>query len=431
MFKKSLLAATVAMSVSMAAQAATEISWWHAMGGQLGETVNKLSADFNAAQSNCQINPVYKGSYEENMTAGIAAFRAGQAPNIIQVFEAGAATIMNAKGALIPVADLLAENGVPFNKEDYLAGIRDFYADSEGKMVGMPFNSSTPIMYYNLDAFEKAGVEPPKTWEDFEAIAPKLKEAGYVALTQSHTPWIFSENFHSRHNLQLADNNNGYDAPATKVMFNNPNMIMHFNKVKEWKDAGYYGYYGSGWGDNATPFEKGEAAIWLGSSGSFGGLKEKAEFNFSADFLPYWGSITEKGYNTFIGGAALWAFSGKSDAENQCSAKFFEFLSSTDTQVFWHKETGYVPITTAAYEKAKADGYYEESPAAEIGILQLNQPGGEWTKGYRLGFYVQSREVMNREYDKFFNGDVTAEQAFETIESESGDLLARFARTVK
>ncbi|UJF23857.1 extracellular solute-binding protein [Suttonella sp. R2A3] len=429
---RKFLALSITMAVSGASIAATNITWWHAMGGQLGDTVNKISSDFNAAQEACTIEPVYKGSYEELLTSGVAAFRAKQAPNIIQVYDAGAATIINAKGAVIPVTDLFAEADVAFDEDDYIAGVRNFYADSDGKMIGMPFNSSTPILYYNKDALAEAGVEPPKTWEDFETIAPKLKEAGYIGFSQSHTPWIFAENFHSRHNLQLADEANGYDAPATHILYNNPDMKMHFSKLKEWKDNGYYGYYGEGWGDNQTPFEKGEVAMWLGSSGSFGGVKEKAEFDFGTTYLPYWNSINDgKEYNTFIGGAALFAFNGYGKEQNACTASFFKFLSQSDTQAFWHKETGYVPITNAAYDLVKSEGYYDEEPAAETGILQLNQSGGEWTKGYRLGFYPQIREVMRREFTKFFNGDVSVDDAFATIESESDKLLARFAQTVK
>lgn len=432
MMKKALLATAVAVSTAMSAQAAVDITWWHGMGGQLGETVNKIAADYNASQQACQIAPIYKGSYEELLTSGVAAFRAKQAPNIIQVYDAGSATIINAKGAVTAVADIFEAAGVPFDKKDYLAGIRNFYADSNGKMIGMPFNSSAPILYYNKAALEKAGVQPPKTWEDFEAIAPKLKAAGYIGLSQSHSPWIFSENFHSRHNLPLADSNNGFDAPSAKILYNNEHLKKHFSKAKEWKDQGYYGYYGEGWGENQTPFEKGEVAMWLGSSGSFGGLKKKVDFDFGTSFLPYWDSITQgKEYNTFIGGAALFAFAGHPKAENDCTADFFRFMSAADTQAFWHKSTGYVPITNAAYEKVKAEGYYNEEPAAETGILQLNLSGGEWTKGYRLGFYPQIREVMRREYTKFFNGDVSVDEAFNTIEEESNKLLQRFAKTVQ
>ncbi|NQW11275.1 MAG: extracellular solute-binding protein [Alphaproteobacteria bacterium] len=419
------------LSSAGSALAATEITWWHAMGGSLGETVNTIAKDFNASQSDVMLTPIYKGGYEETMTASIAAFRAGQAPNIIQIFDAGAATIINAKGAVYPVADLLNKYGVKFNKDVYIAGVRNFYADNKGQMIGMPFNSSTPVLYYNKAALAKAGVTPPKTWEEFEVIAPKLKAAGYVPLSQSHTPWIFSENFHSRHNLSLSNENNGYDGVATKINYNNKDMRHHFSKVKSWLDQGLYGYFGTKWNDNQKPFIDEEVAMWLGSSGSFGGLKKSAKFDFGTTYLPYWSSIVKKEYTTFIGGAALFAFAGKSDAENKATAQFFAFLTKPETQVFWHKQTGYVPITKAAYALAKKQGYYNESPDAEVGILQLSLPEGENTKGYRLGYYVQIREVMQREYDKIFSGATSVADGFKAIEEDSNKLLARFAKTVR
>jgi len=429
MLRTTLFAAAAALAANGAA-AQTEITWWHAMGGQLGETVNELANRFNESQSDYRITPVYKGGYEDTLTATIAAFRAGEQPNIVQVFDAGAATIIGAEGAVIPVADLITEAGVDFNAEDYIPGVRYFYADSAGKMVGMPFNSSAPIMYYNTAALEEAGVEAPKTWEEFEAIAPALKEAGYVPLAQSHTPWIFTENFHSRHNIPFATNNNGFDgAQGTQILVNNDAIKTHFTKLKEWLDAGYYGYYGAGWGDNQAPFENGDVAIWLGSSGSFGGLKNSVDFDFSADVLPYWEAINPNPTASFIGGAALFAMSGKSDEENRAAAEFFKFLSSADVQAFWHKETGYVPITNAAYEQVKAEGYYDETPQAEVGITQLNLPTGDYSKGYRLGFYVQIRDVMNREYGRIFAGETDVETAFATIEEEGNRLLERFAQT--
>ena len=285
-------AAAVAFSAT-AAFAETEITWWHAMGGQLGETVNKLAEDFNASQDEYKITPVYKGSYEETLTAGIAAFRAGEQPNIMQVFDAGAATVIGAKGATIPVQDLLANNGVDFDINDYIAGVRYFYADSDGKMIGMPFNSSTPILYYNVDALEAAGVTPPKTWEEFQSTtAPALKDAGYIALSQSHLPWIFTENFMSRHDLPFATNNNGYDGNDTQILVNNDAIKAHFTAVTDWKENGLFEWYGTGWGDNAKPFEEGKVAMWLGSSGSFGGLLQKdLPFEFSATELPYWEAV--------------------------------------------------------------------------------------------------------------------------------------------
>lgn len=423
--------AVTSLGVSAAWAEPVKITWWHAMGGRLGEVVNEIATKFNESQSDYRIEPVYKGGYEDTLTAGIAAFRAGEQPNILQVFDAGAATVIGAKGATIPAQDLLNENGFPFSITDYIPGVRYFYADSKGKMIGMPFNSSTPIMYYNETALKKAGVTPPKTWEEFETVtAPALKKAGYVALAQSHLPWIFTENFKSRHNLQFATNDNGFDgAKGTKILMDEPNIKMMFSKLKEWLDEGYFGYYGTGWGDNQSAFENQKVAMWLGSSGSFGGLSKSADFPFSATFLPYWKSITPEPYQTFIGGAALFAMSGKPADQNKATAAFFEFLSSPEIQLMWHKETGYVPITQAAYELAKKEGYYKKKPAAQIGILQLAQKEGKWTKGYRLGYYVQIRDIMNREYGKIFSGDTTVDKAFATIQAEADQLLARFAAT--
>lgn len=430
-FNKTASLSVVLSMTAGVAFAETEITWWHAMGGQLGETVNQIAADFNASQSDYKITPVYKGSYEETLTAGIAAFRAGEQPNIMQVFDAGAATVIGAKGATIPVQDLLADNGIAFDINDYIAGVRYFYADSDGKMIGMPFNSSTPIMYYNMDALEKAGVSAPKTWEEFQSVtAPALKDAGYTPLSQSHLPWIFTENFMSRHNLPFATNNNGYDGVDTKILVNNDAIKAHFSAVTEWQKDGMFEWFGTGWGDNAKPFEEGKVAMWLGSSGSFGGLLNKdLGFDFSATMLPYWEGVTKEPTQTFIGGAALFAMAGKSAEENKATAEFFRFLTSAETQYYWHKETGYVPITNAAYDMAGKDGHYERFPAAEVGIQQLTLPAGDNTKGYRMGFYVQIRDVMNREYGRILTGETDVDSAFKAIEEEANKLLERFAKT--
>ncbi|WP_417268072.1 extracellular solute-binding protein [Celeribacter baekdonensis] len=429
---KFLGAATAFTLLGSAAFAETDITWWHAMGGDLGETVNEIAAGFNASQDEYKITPVFKGSYEETLTSGIAAFRAGEQPNILQVFDAGSATVIGAKGATVPVQNLLSDNGVDFNIEDYISGVRYFYADNAGKMIGMPFNSSSPIMYFNEQALEAAGVDAPVTYEEFETVtAPALKAAGYVPLVQSHLPWEFAENFFSRHNLPFATNDNGYDgAEGTKILVNTDEFKMHWTHVKQWLDDGYFGFYGTGWNDNQAQFEQGKVGLWIGSSGSFGGLMKKdLPFDFSATNLPFWSSITEEGYQTFIGGASLFAMSGKSAEENKATAEFFRYLTSPEVQYMWHRETGYVPITNAAYEMAKEDGHYDRFPAAETGIKQLMLTSGENTKGYRMGFYVQIRDVENREFSRILSGETTVDDALATIEKEGNELLARFAKT--
>ncbi len=423
-------AASLAL-MAQAAQAATEITWWHGMGGHLGDVVGQIATGFNESQDEYTITPVFKGSYEETLTAAIAAFRAGEQPNIVQVFDAGAATVIGAQGATIPVQDLLEQNGADFDINDYIAGVRYFYADSDGKMIGMPFNSSSPVLYYNQDALDAAGVSAPATYEEFASIAPAIKEAGYTPLVQTHLPWEFVENFHSRHNLPFATNNNGYDgAQGTEILIISPEMAMHFTKVKEWLDDGLFGFYGTSWDDNKAHFTDGDAAMYIGSSGDFGGLTAlDLPFGWASTYLPYWEEITPEGYQTFIGGASLFAMSGKSDEENAASAAFFEYLTSPEVQYMWHRETGYVPITNAAYELAKSDGHYDRFPAAETGIKQLMLQDGENTRGYRMGFYVQIRDVENRELSRFLSGETSIEDALANIEAEGNELLARFAQT--
>ncbi|WP_112313367.1 extracellular solute-binding protein [Pseudogemmobacter bohemicus] len=428
--KKVLPALALLATAAPAFANPVQITWWHGMGGANEQVINQVAEKFNAAQSACAITPVSKGTYEEALASGIAAFRSGGQPNILQVFDAGAATIINAKGATIPAEDLLTQNGYTFDREAFIDGIRYFYADAEGKFIGMPFNSSAPIMYLNTEAFAKAGVEAPKTWAEFEAVAPKLKEAGYIPLTASQLTWMFFENYYSRNNVQMASNVNGYDGfDGTELRATAPEMIAFWNRVKTWHSEELFGFYGAGWADNQKPFEEGKVAMWIGSSGSFGGLSKTATMPFSATLMPYDETVADGNKSTFIGGAALFAMAGKPDDQNKCSADFFSFLTSTEIQAFYHQATGYVAITKAAYEKSKADGWYEKNPVAEVGIQQLMLPQGEWSKGYRLGFYPQIRVIEEREFNKIFSGETTVEDAFKAIETEGNALLARFAKT--
>src|SRR5229473_2506004 len=164
----------------MTAHAQTEIQWWHSMGGALGEKVNELATKFNASQKDYKVQPVYKGQYPESMTAAIAAFRAGSAPHILQVFEVGTATMMAAKGAIVPVAKVMTDADEPFDAKAYLPTVSGYYTDLKGNLLSFPFNSSTALFYINEDALKKAGLKPvaPKTWKEFAATADKLKAAG-------------------------------------------------------------------------------------------------------------------------------------------------------------------------------------------------------------------------------------------------------------
>ncbi|MGH6913124.1 MAG: extracellular solute-binding protein, partial [Geminicoccales bacterium] len=207
----------VAALVSLGAgtgHAATEIQWWHAMGGELGEKLNQIAEGFNATQDDYVVKPVYKGDYTETMTGAIAAFRAGEQPHIVQVFEVGTATMMAAEGAVYPVYQLMADAGEPFDSEAYLPAVVGYYTTPEGEMLSMPFNSSTPVLYYNKTAFEKAGLDPdtpPETWAELVEAAEAAQAAGYpCGFTTGWQSWVQIENFSAWHNLPLGTEENGF-----------------------------------------------------------------------------------------------------------------------------------------------------------------------------------------------------------------------------
>ena len=209
-----------------AAQAQTEIQWWHSMTGALGDRVNDIANGFNASQKDYKVVPVFKGTYPESMTAAIAAFRAGNAPHILQVFEVGTATMMAAKGAIKPVYEMMKEANEPFDPKNYLAAVAGYYTDSKGNMLSMPFNSSTPVFYVNKDAFKKAGLDPekaPKTWKEFAVAAAKLKASGQECVYTTGWPsWVHIENFSAWHNLPIGTKSNGIDGLDTEFKINSP-----------------------------------------------------------------------------------------------------------------------------------------------------------------------------------------------------------------
>jgi len=198
-FRTILAAAAFSVaSISSASAEPVEVNFWHAMGGALGETVDKMAADFNASQSDYQVNAIYKGNYTETMTSAIAAFRAKEQPHIVQVFEVGTATMMAAeeKGAIYPVHQLMADAGVDFDQGDYLPAVISYYTDTDDKLLSLPFNSSTPVLWYNKTKLDELGIAIPTTWQELEAAAAKAKEGGVDApLSFGWQSWVQIENY--------------------------------------------------------------------------------------------------------------------------------------------------------------------------------------------------------------------------------------------
>ncbi len=433
--RKSTVAAfafALAAGASLPALAATEIQWWHAMTGANNDLIVKLAEDFNKAQADYKVTPSYKGGYADTMNAGIAAFRAGNAPHIMQVFEVGTATMMAAKGAVKPVYQLMKETGEKFDPQAYLPTITGYYSTVKGEMLSFPFNSSSMVMWLNKDALAKAGVDSDKlkTWPGVFDAAKKLHATSPTCgLSNAWAPWALIEQFSAWHNVSIGTKANGLDGFDTQLKFNTPlheKLLATLAELQKDKTYDYSGRNNSGEGR----FTSGECPIFLTSSAFYGNVKANAKFAYTNAPMPYFPDVAGAPQNSIIGGASLWIMGGKSADEYKGVAKFLAFLSDTDRQVELHVKSGYLPITKAAYEKVKASGFYKENPLLETPLKELtNKEPTENSRGLRFGNMVQMRDVWSEEIEQALAGKKTAKQALDDAVARGDALLRQFERT--
>jgi sn-glycerol 3-phosphate transport system substrate-binding protein len=425
-------AAALAAVMATPAGAVTEIQWWHAMGGELGQKLEKIANDFNASQTDYKVVPVFKGSYPEAMTAAIAAFRARQNPALLQVFEVGTATMMAARGAVYPVYELMKNENEPFDPKAFLPAVTGYYTDTNGNMLSFPFNSSTPILYYNKDAFRKAGLDPnapPRTWPEVESAVKKLQASGMTCgLTNEWPSWVLVENFSAFHNIPIGTKSNGFGGLDTELTINNPLVEKQIAMLADWQKTKLYDYGGRT--NKAEPkFYAGECGIFIGSSAARAAMLANAKFDLGYGMQPYWPDVKGAPQNSIIGGATLWVLKGRPAAEYKGAAKFFAFLSRPETQAWWHQNTGYLPITLAAYELTRSQGFYDKNPGTDTAIKQMTlNPPTENSKGLRFGSFVQIRDVIEEELEQAFAGTKTAKDALNSAAKRGNDLLRAFEK---
>lgn len=422
-----------ALSVfAFAAEAATEIQWWHAMGGRLGEKVNEIAEGFNASQSDYKVVPVYKGNYTETMTASIAAFRAKQQPHIVQVFEVGTATMMAAKGAVYPVHELMKDTDTAFDQSAYLPAVISYYQTPNGELLSLPFNSSTPVLWYNKDAFRKAGLDPdkgPRTWAEMADASKKVQAAGYkCGFSFGWQSWVMIENFSAWHNIPIGTEQNGFAGLNTEFTFNNDKVAGVLQMIADGQASGMFEYAGRR-GESLPKFTNGECAMWMNSSAYYASIQKQAKFEFGQSMLPIETSIASQPQNSIIGGATLWVLRGKAQGDYKGVADFFNYMSSAEVQADWHQFTGYVPITTAAYELSKQQGFYEKNPGTDTAIkqLSLNQPTPN-SRGLRFGNFVQVRDIINEEMEALWSGQKNAKEALDDAAKRGNALLRKFEK---
>ncbi|BCB06356.1 ABC transporter substrate-binding protein [Vreelandella venusta] len=403
------------------------------MGGQLGEILEEMTEEFNASQDDYHVTPSYRGNYTETMTGAIAAFRAGEQPHILQVFEVGTGTMMNAKGAIYPVYELMEEHGRAFDREAFLPAVVGYYTDTNGNMLSFPFNSSTPIMYYNRDMFEEAGLDPdqpPQTWSEVADFSRQIVDSGAAncGFTTSWPSWVMLENFSAMHNSPLGTLENGFGGLETELNFNNELVARHWDNLKAWQDADAFKWGGPGSGPDSEPlFYSQECAIFFGSSASRADVAANSDFEVGFGMQPYYDDVDGAPQNSIIGGATLWALQGHTDDEYEAVTAFFEYLSQPEVQAEWHQQTGYLPITQAAWDLSKEQGYYDENPGADISLKQmtLNEPT-ENSKGLRFGNFVQIRDIISEEMEAVMTGGKSGQEAADSAVERGNQLLRDF-----
>ena len=430
-----ILAASATLGSAQAAMAQTEVEFWHAFTGRLGELVAEQVDTFNASQSDYTVVASHKGNYSETLNAGIAAFRAGEQPDILMVFEVGTATMMAAEGAVKPVHEVMAAAGADFDQTKYIGSVKGYYTSPDGNMLSLPFNSSTPVLWVNRDKLNEAGIDPDtdlSTWENVGAVLDELKAAGVdCPLTTAWQSWVHLENFSAYHNTPFATKENGFAGTDTELAFNGPAQVTHIGAMGDWARDGKFIYAGRR-NEGGANFRAGECAFFTESSAGYAGISSEAEFDFEVHPLPYWEALVSAPQNTIIGGASLWVMEGQGDEEYKGVAAYLNFLSSPEIQAKWHQDTGYLPITAEAGELTKSQGFYEANPGTDVAVIQMtaNEPTAN-SKGLRLGSFDQIRGIIDEELEAVWSGDKDAQAALDSAVERGNVLLRRFEQATR
>jgi len=420
---------------SVRAQGRTEIQFWYGLGGALGERVAEQVTRFNESQSRFRVNANFRGSYVEVMTGAIAAWRAGTPPHIAQVFEVGTATMMAAGPAIRPTHELLGEAGITLDPKRYLAGVRGYYSDTQGRLISMPHNSSSAVLWINLDAFEKAGLSTtslPKTWAEIRAAAQKIKatNAAEIPISTAWPTWVMFEQMSSIHDVGLATKANGFEGLDAQMNLGAPIFAKHTNMLLEMQREGSF-VYGGRDGDGFASFPAGKAAMSFNSSAGRAQVQRDAKFRWASVALPYHADVIQAPRNGVIGGASLWALTARNRTaeEYRGVAEFYRFISDVEQDKWWHHVTGYVPLTLAAYEASKAEGFYTQNPGADAAIIQLSraEPTPN-SQGFRLGGFVEIRNIIQEELERGFQGQQNTETLLGNANRRADVVLRNFER---
>lgn len=424
-----IMALAVSLTTGIALAKKVEITWWHAMSGSRLDVVNAIVDSFNASHPNIELKPLFTGSYAETLTKFIAAYRTGTAPNLVQVYEVGTETMLDS-GAIIPVYTIPEMLGESWDWAQYVIPITNYYS-KDGNLWSMPFNSSTAMLYYNKDIFEKAGLDPnkpPTTWKELEEYGKKILKSGAVehVLSFGWPGWIF-EQMHAYHNQLFANNDNGRSGLATEVLFNGPFGTMVLETWARLAKEGIFLYGGPEYSAN-TAFKAGQLAMLIQSTSSLSGIEKKANFAVGTSFLPRF-----EGYprgNSVIGGGSLWVTKGQSQEELRAVWEFLKYLGQTDIAIQWHKGTGYFPTVNSAVKALLDEGWFSKDQNYLTAFLQIlsGRRDNPAVAGVRLGPFVEIREIERAAIEKAVSGVMSPKEALDEAAQKANALLADYAK---
>lgn len=413
-----------------------EIQMWMGLTGLGGETLTKYGEEFNKMQNEYKVVVSFKGQYPEQRAAAVAAFRAGNPPHIMQMFDAGSGDMMGASKAIVPVSEVFKRAGMQFNPGDFIAPARGYYGLKDGSLLSMPFNVSTSVLFYNKDVFKKAGLDankPPATWPDLIAAAKKIRStnAANCGFTTTWLAWIQLEQLGARHNLPIGTQANGRGGLNAELNFSNPLFVKQVQTLVDMQKDKSFDYKGRS-NDASASFQSGECAMITQSSGAYGGYVRDAKFDWGVAPVPYWPDVKGAPYATTVGGASLWVFNApnRSAAEFKGVAKFLDYLKSTPVMTDWAKTTGFLPATNAAFKYLTDEGYYAQNPKTAVAIGTLaNGKQGEHTGGYRFGRWTEIRDYYHEEVEKALQGKQSAKEAIDNSIKRGNAALRAFEKT--
>ena len=397
-----------------------EIVLWYSLAGHLGSEIQVLAKGFNHSQTDYVIKPVYKGDYIESLTSFAAAFRAHQPPALVQVFEVGTATMLAPKGIIKPVDELMREQGLTLPEDSFFPAVRAYYSE-QSQLMAMPLNTSVPALFYNVDALKKVGYSPesfPRTWDEFEILAAKLKQAGFACVyTTAYPAWILIESFSAVHGLPMTD------ATTKKAIYNNKQVVNYLKRLRRWQRLHYFEYGGRS--DDATIlFTSGRCPLVSQSSGGYNSLSELVSFPVGIAAIPLDTAASPRRFNNVAGGAAIWAVAGQSPLVYQGIAQFFSYLAQPVVQQHWHKNTGYLPLGIDGIYKQLAD----ESKRPALLLARSELIGNQVVAPMlRLGSQNQIRAINDEALESIFAGIKKPQQAMDDAVVRANHALLRFA----